>query len=298
MKSIEDILEHESISDEGRRLLLARLEELEKERTAQEFLIERLSKNDEISKRFLNDTIKQLEDKNFELSKYIESNMQLENFAHIASHDLKAPLVNIISFAQLLIENLSDLKGRVEYKFIENIESSAMHMHETIQALLRFSQASNAKLHLGPINISKLLEELLNDLDEHIKQQGALVKIEDLPVSIIGDKLLLKEVFHNLIINGIKFTKANTPAKIIIDGDEDSLFWYYRVRDNGIGIHKDFTEKIFLIFKRLHSAKKYDGTGIGLPLCKSIIENHGGKIWAESEPNIGSTFHFSIAKKY
>jgi light-regulated signal transduction histidine kinase (bacteriophytochrome) len=297
LKSIEDILEHESISDEGRRLLLARLEELEKERTAQEFLIERLSKNDEISKRFLNDTIKQLEDKNFELSKYIESNMQLENFAHIASHDLKAPLVNIISFAQLLIENLSDLKGRVEYKFIENIESSAMHMHETIQALLRFSQASNAKLHLDPINISKLLEELLNDLDEHIKQQGALVKIEDLPASITGDKLLLKEVFHNLIINGIKFTKANTPAKIIIDGDEDSLFWYYRVRDNGIGIHKDFTEKIFLIFKRLHSAKKYAGTGIGLPLCKSIIENHGGKIWAESEPDIGSTFHFSIAKK-
>ena len=297
MKSIEDILEHESISDEGRRLLLTRWEDMEKERTAQEFLIERLSKNDEISKRFLNDTIKQLENKNFELSKYIESNMQLENFAHIASHDLKAPLVNIISFAQLLVENLSNLKGTVEYRFIENIESSAMHMHETIQALLRFSQASNAKLHLGSINISKLLEELLNDIDEHIKQRGALVKIEDLPVSIIGDKLLLKEVFHNLIINGIKFTKANTPAQIIIDGDEDSSFWYYRVRDNGIGIHEDFTEKIFLIFKRLHSAKKYAGTGIGLPLCKSIIENHGGKIWAESEPDIGSTFHFSIAKK-
>ena len=297
MKSIEDILKNESISDEGRRLLLARWEELEKERAAQEFLIERLSKNDKISKRFLNDTIKQLESKNLELNKYIESNMQLENFAHISSHDLKAPLVNIISFAQLLSENLSSLKGKVEYKFIENIESSAMHMHETIQALLRFSQASNAKLHLGTTNISKLLEELLNDLDEHIKQQGALVKIKDLPVSITGDKLLLKEVFHNLIINGIKFTKANTQAKIIIDGDEDSSFWYYRVSDNGIGIHKDFTEEIFLIFKRLHSAKKYAGTGIGLPLCKSIIENHGGKIWAESEPDIGSTFHFSIAKK-
>lgn len=296
LEHINQLLDHESISQDAKEQVVSVLEKCLKDKELDAFLIDRLRKNDKITKRFLNVTINELEEKNLELNKYIESNMQLENFAHIASHDLKAPLINIIAFAQLLGDNLSHLKGTPEFEFIKNIELSAIHMQETIQGLFRFSRATNAKLKLKKFDVKKLLDELLIDLDEIIKQHQASITLEEMPKVIKGDRVLIKEVFHNLILNAIKFKEKQKDCTVSIKGTSNDNEWKFAIKDNGIGIDDEFNEKIFLIFKRLHSAQEYPGTGIGLALCKSIIENHGGKIWVESQPKKGSTFYFTIRR--
>lgn len=234
--------------------------------------------------------------KNRELKKYIESNMQLENFAHLASHDLKAPLNNILNFSRLLG---AETKGRLkeeEQKFLEFIISGAENMQKTIKALFAFSQTSNTKLMHSTFRPKWVLNNLLKDLQSTIDRENTILNVLDFPKTIFADETLFRQLLQNLILNAIKFSRKNVQPVIEIAGEEKLKYWQFYVKDNGIGIDDEFKEKIFLLFQRLHSQEKFEGTGTGLAICKKIIEFHRGKIWFEKNEFNGSTFYFTIGK--
>ncbi len=272
------------------------LKRQEKELVRKDFIIKRLEVDQKVFKRFLHETIVKLEHKNKELERYIESNLQLENFAHIASHDLKAPLNNILSFSTLLQSTAADKLNPAEVNFLQFIIKGAGNMQSTIRALLKFSQATNSKLQTTAFSPQELLQELLSDITNTISHTNTTISMVNLPSSIVGDPVLLKEVFQNLILNGIKFVAKDILPIIEIGGEEKNDTWQFSVQDNGIGIAPEFQEKVFAMLQRLNSKEVYEGTGMGLAICKKIIEQHGGTIWVESQPDKGSTFYFSIPK--
>lgn len=232
-----------------------------------------------------------------ELEKYIESNLQLENFAHIASHDLKTPLANVIRFSQLLKLKIDSKLTDREKELFRFIIEGSQHMNETINSLFQFSKATNKKLEYSKFSINDLLEELKSDIKVNIKESSAVINYEDESLMINADKILIKQLLLNLILNSLKFKKDNEAPEINIDIDNQNLNWLFKVSDNGIGIEEEYTDKIFLIFKRLHDSASFEGTGVGLAICKKIVEQHGGKIWVDSRINIGSEFYFTLPKK-
>lgn len=236
-----------------------------------------------------------LEDQNNELQKYINSNMQLENFAHIASHDLKAPLKNIVSFSDLLLLN-STPKTEHEQQCLNIIHASAKGMQNLINSLLSYAKVNSEKSTKIAINVSKLLNDILTTLSIDIKSVQATVELESYPRFIRGDYFKIKQLFQNLIQNSLKFYRKGVSPVIKIQGSENDSHWIFVVSDNGIGIEKDFLDKIFLIFNRLHSKDKYDGSGIGLAIVKKIVEQHNGSLEVNSQYGEGTTFRFSIRK--
>ncbi len=238
-----------------------------------------------------------LEDKNVELERYIESNMQLENFAYLASHDLKAPLDNVRNFSNLLNESALERLNTEEKIFLQFILQGVNNMQKTIKSLLSFSQVSNKKLELQKVCIFDTLNELKTDLSVTINENKAEIILPDTPkkLFISVDKILFRQLMQNLILNAMKFTpKGENPIIFINCTSNQQGGWLISVKDNGIGIADEFKEKIFLLFKRLHLKKDYDGLGIGLSICKKIVELHNGRIWVESEEGKGSTFYFTI----
>lgn len=237
-----------------------------------------------------------LEEKNTELQTYIESNLQLENFAHIASHDLKAPLNSIDNFADLLLKTAFDKLSEDERKFLSYIKKGSENMKSTIASLLKFSLATNQKAIFGYADMNQILDDLIKDLSSNIKAKDAKVIVHELPKKVFCDKNLTRQLFQNLILNGIKFSRENIDPIIEISCDEMHKYWRFVVKDNGIGISREYYEKIFVLFQRLHTQKKFEGTGIGLAICKKIIELHGGSIGVESEEEKGSSFIFTYKK--
>jgi signal transduction histidine kinase len=237
-----------------------------------------------------------LEVKNQELKSYIESNLQLENFAHIASHDLKAPLSNIVNFSQLLSKTAESKLADTEKKFLGFITKSVENMQLTIESLFNFSLASNTNLQLAEVSIKEILDEVIIDIRMPVKLAKAVIHLGAFPDTIICDKQLMKQLFQNLILNGVKFREQNTQPVVDISCIENKENYEFEVRDNGIGIPIDFREKIFMIFQRLHTQNQYSGSGIGLALCKKIIDLHQGKIWIEGAEGAGSIFKFTIKK--
>ena len=295
---------HEELTSKEAILSLSRVADLEQKLQQKEkelrrcnFKLQRLQMETEINHRFLQTSVQELEEKNLLLQKYFESNLQLENFAHIASHDLKAPLNNILSFSGLLQKNSDGKLSPSEEKFIAFIIEAAKNMRKTIHSLLQFSLVTNAKLEITSFNPSELLLELKRDLASTLSQKKATLQIAELPNSITGDVTLLREVFQNLILNGIKFIGKNTTPIIEISCEENKTHWIFSVKDNGIGIADEFKKKIFIMLQRLNTKKEYEGTGMGLSICKKIVEQHGGEIWVDSEVGTGSIFYFSVIKK-
>lgn len=239
-----------------------------------------------------------LEEKNSELQTYIESNLQLENFAHIASHDLKAPLNSIDNFADLLLKTAFDKLSESERKFLTYIKQGSENMKSTIASLLNFSLATNQKAIFNFYDLNELISELIVDLEVDIAAKDSKIIIHDLPKRLYCDKQLIKQLFQNLILNGIKFSKENIDPIIEISCDEMYKYWRFTVKDNGIGISREYFEKIFVLFQRLHTQKKFEGTGIGLATCKKIVELHGGTIGVESEEDKGSSFIFTFKKEF
>lgn len=239
-----------------------------------------------------------LEEKNSELQTYIESNLQLENFAHIASHDLKAPLNSIDNFADLLLKTAFDKLSESERKFLTYIKQGSENMKSTIASLLNFSLATNQKAIFNYYDLNELISELIVDLEVDIAAKDSKIIIHDLPKRLYCDKQLIKQLFQNLILNGIKFSKENIDPIIEISCDEMYKYWRFTVKDNGIGISREYFEKIFVLFQRLHTQKKFEGTGIGLATCKKIVELHGGTIGVESEEDKGSSFIFTFKKEF
>lgn len=242
---------------------------------------------------------KQMEDsasKNDELKKYIESNLQLENFAYIASHDLKAPIRSVISFAQLLKNNVYKDLDEKNRRFLDIMITASTNMQVLIDDLLSYSRINTQKIEFENVDLKKMLGHLLIEIGENIKEKEGEVKIGELPQSMVADASRIRQVFQNLITNAMKFHKADEKPMVEISCKENATHYEFSVRDYGIGIEEHYLSEIFLMFKKLHSENKYKGTGIGLSICKKIVEQHEGDIHAVSALGEGTTFHFTISK--
>lgn len=237
-----------------------------------------------------------LNHKNDELQKYIESNMQLENFAYVTSHDLRGPLRTIMGFAQLLDKKHSEVLDQQAQMYLSHIIKSSQSMSKMVEDLLNFSKVATEEYEMESIDLQELLNDIKLSLDNSIQTVNAQVIFRNIPLTIQANHTKMKQLFQNLIANAIKFGKPGISPEVIIDCESKEAFWKFSVQDNGIGISKANQHQIFSIFKRFHTEKEHDGTGIGLSLCKKIAEQHGGEIYLESELRKGTTFYFTIAK--
>lgn len=237
-----------------------------------------------------------LNEKNKELEKYIVANLQLENFAYFASHDLQTPLRSMISFTQLLKRSLKGKISKGEQEYMDFIIGSSKNMRNLVNDLLSYSRVNTTSINLEKVNVEDMLSQLCLELTAIVEEKNAQIKLQSLQREITADATKLRQVFQNLITNAVKFSNQEQSPEININCQEKEDHWLFSVSDNGIGIHPDFQERIFLLFKRLHSNSEYEGTGIGLAMVKKIVEQHDGKIWLESAIGEGSTFYFTIKK--
>ena len=247
-------------------------------------------KNAEITLKELNKTL-------LEQAQKLElSNKELEQFAYIASHDLQEPLKMITSFLQLLerkYDSQLDDRGREYIKFAVD---GSQRLKQTITELLDYSRVGKSENKDELININDLIIELHEVLSEDIAEKKAKIEIGTLP-NIVAKRTPLRQIFQNLIGNALKYARTDTPPTIKIIAEEGVDSWQFVVQDNGMGIPEEHHEKVFIIFKRLHTKKDIPGTGLGLAITKKAIESMGGKIWLESEVGKGSSFFFTIAKQ-
>jgi light-regulated signal transduction histidine kinase (bacteriophytochrome) len=221
-----------------------------------------------------------------------EANTQLEEFAYIASHDLQEPLRMVTSYLQLLGNRYHDELDDDAEEFIGYAVDGATRMKQLINDLLAYSRVATRGRPLEPTDCEQLLEQVLSNLEVTIKENEALITHDPLP-TVMADHTQLTAVFQNLIGNAIKFHAARQPQVHVSARQKDNE-WFFSVTDNGIGISPEYTERIFVVFSRLHTREEYSGTGIGLAICKKVVERHGGRIWVESQPDHGSTFHFTL----
>jgi PAS domain S-box-containing protein len=222
------------------------------------------------------------------------SNSELECYAHVASHDLQEPLRTIISYVQLLAGRYRGRFDEDADEFISYILDGANRMRQLIQDLLAYSRVQTSGALRQRVSLEEVLRDVTRDLEAALEPSGAVVTHDDLP-DIMGDEVLLHQLLQNLLSNAVKF-HSSEPPRIHLQARPAEGFWRISVRDNGIGISPRFFDRIFVIFQRLHVRAQYGGTGIGLAICKKIVEAHGGRIWVESTPGEGSTFHFTLAK--
>jgi PAS domain S-box-containing protein len=223
------------------------------------------------------------------------SNYELQQFAYITSHDLQEPLRTIASFTQLLERRYRGQLDSDADEFIEFIVDAAVRMKEMIQGLLEYSRVGTQKVEFKEVNMNVELGQALSNLHALITKNRAEITHDPLP-DVMADSDQMVRVFQNLISNAIKFRKPGEPTKIHISCqiDKGNNEYMFSVADNGIGIEKEYKDKIFEVFKRLHAMGKYEGTGIGLSVVKRIIEQYDGRIWVESELGRGSTFYFTL----
>jgi PAS domain S-box-containing protein len=220
------------------------------------------------------------------------SNEELERFAYVASHDLQEPLRTVASFVQLLERRYAEKLDADARDFIGFAVDGAKRMQQLIDDLLAFSRVGRLGGALVPIAAGLSVDISIENLGAAIAESNALIERTELPV-VLGDATQLRLLFTNLIGNAIKF-RGPARAVVRISAARDGSFWRFSVSDNGIGIDPQYFERIFVIFQRLHLREEFAGTGIGLAICKKIVERHGGRIWVESEPGKGSTFSFTL----
>lgn len=220
------------------------------------------------------------------------SNRDLESFAYVASHDLQEPLRTIAGFLQLLEQKSGNqLEGKAK-QYIQFAVDGSKRMHQMITDLLFYSKVGMQAFEFRPVNLREPVEQSIASLRKSIEDSGAAIAIGDLP-SVRADATQMLQVFQNLLSNAIKF-RSERLLEIKVGSRREFGFWKIWVKDNGIGLENEQRDRIFEVFQRLHSRQKYSGSGIGLSICKKIIERHGGNIWVESEPDSGSTFYFTL----
>jgi PAS domain S-box-containing protein len=223
------------------------------------------------------------------------SNKDLEQFAYVASHDLQEPLRAVAGFVELLKRNLQGSLDAKTTQYMHFTVDGAMRMQSLISGLLEYSRIGTRAKGPQQTDSGVALKQAIASLQTSIKESGAEITSDGLPV-VYFDNVQLSQLFQNLIGNAIKFRAEQAP-RIYVSAVRLDDRWRFAVADNGIGIDPQYAERIFLIFQRLHNREKYPGTGIGLSICKKIVERHDGKIWVESKPGHGSTFYFTIADK-
>lgn len=221
------------------------------------------------------------------------SNKELANFAGIVAHDLKSPLATILGFGEVLQEELSDRLKSEESESLSAIRRSATHMTELINRLLEYASVGSEERPFVKVDLQKIVQNVVDSLKSSIDDAHGRIHFMNLPV-VDGDEAFLSQVFQNFISNTLKFRKPNTSPEIQITAKSQGPNWLFTVRDNGIGFDPKEKENIFSLFKRLDRKKSAAGQGIGLATVRKVIEFHGGTIWAESQPNAGSTFYFTL----
>ena len=223
------------------------------------------------------------------------SNSELERFAYIASHDLKSPLRNIISFLNLIERKLKSHNDTDLKEYLNYASSNARQMHLLIQDVLEFSKVDHQDTKIDQVNMNETMVMVMQNLKNEMEAKNAVVYAYRLP-ELEANSVQIIQLLQNLISNGIKYNQSNHP-KVIVSHRTNQKKHVFSVRDNGIGISPEYHEKVFQMFKRLHTKEDYPGTGIGLALCHKIVSNLGGKIWLESGQGKGTTFHFSIPRE-
>ena len=223
------------------------------------------------------------------------SNAELEQFAYVASHDLQEPLRMVSSYTQLLGRRYGDKFDGDAKEFMHYIVDGAARMKQLIEDLLAYSRVGTKGKEFKPISMEAPLKRAITNLRAAIEESGAAVTWDPLP-NVDGDEVQLAQVFQNLMGNALKFRGQAVP-RIHVSATEQNAEWQLTIADNGIGIEPQYFERIFMLFQRLHTMGEYPGTGIGLAICKKVVERHGGRIWVASTPGEGSQFHFTLPKK-
>ncbi len=225
----------------------------------------------------------------------MRSNLELEQFASVVSHDLQQPLQVIVGFARMLEKKSQNWQSEDTKKFLGHILVSGTHMQELIRDLLAYSRVNTSDPAYEPVDCNEVLSQVLNNLQMAIARSNAVVDYPSLP-TVMANESQLEQVFQNLISNALKFQRPNTTPRVEISVTQEDE-WQFSFKDNGIGIKPEKFPSIFQMFKRLHKRQEYPGTGIGLAICQKVIDAHGGRIWVESEPGIGTVFHFTLPVK-
>ncbi|MFZ5882010.1 MAG: PAS domain S-box protein [Chloroflexota bacterium] len=223
------------------------------------------------------------------------SNAELEQFAYVASHDLQEPLRAVAGMVQLLQQRYHDQLDQRANEYIHLAVDGATRMQTLINDLLAYSRVERRGSPMKPTDAAAALHTALRNLEAAILESGAVITHGGLP-TLEADATQLAQVFQNLVGNAIKF-RGEAPPQIHVEARDLGEAWQFSIRDNGIGIEPQYFERVFLVFQRLHTRRVYPGTGIGLSICKKIIERHGGRIWIESTPGQGATFHFTIPNR-
>jgi light-regulated signal transduction histidine kinase (bacteriophytochrome) len=225
------------------------------------------------------------------------SNAELEQFAYVASHDLQEPLRKVASFCQLLEKRYGDKLDERGTEYIGFAVDGAKRMQVLINDLLTFSRVGRLNATETNVDLGATLDDALGNLATAIDESGAQVDRPQLP-AVTGDPTLLTMLWQNLIGNAVKFRREGVPPKIVVEceegTDDRAGSWLFTLSDNGIGIPEEFVDKVFVIFQRLHGRDVYTGTGIGLALCKKIVEHHGGSIWIDTTYTEGTRFRFTL----
>jgi PAS domain S-box-containing protein len=221
-----------------------------------------------------------------------QTNRELEQFAYVASHDLQEPLRTITNFSEILVADYAEKLDTTAANYLKRVVQAGQRMKILIQALLEFSRLGRGEDTVDHVSLDSVLNDALANLDAAIQESHADVTSDRLPVLPVSRTYMLV-LFQNLIANAIKF-RSQQPPRIHISTVRNNDMWVFAVRDNGLGIDPKYHDKVFVIFQRLHTRDQYPGAGIGLSLCKKIVELHGGQIWVESELGKGAAFKFTL----
>ncbi|MFC4544567.1 ATP-binding protein [Halosolutus amylolyticus] len=221
-----------------------------------------------------------------------ESNERLEGFAYAASHDLQEPLRMVSSYVRLIERRYGDDLDDDGEEFIEYAIDGTERMREMIDGLLEYSRVDTRGEPLEPVDLDAVLADVRQDLELRIEETDATIETDELP-RVQGDETQLRQLFQNLLSNAIEYS-GEGPPRIDVSAEREATEWVVSVRDRGIGIDPADQDRVFEVFQRLHTQEEHSGTGIGLAICKRIVERHGGEIWIDSEPGAGTTFAFTL----
>ena len=226
----------------------------------------------------------------------MKSTVREKQFAYVASHDLREPLRIIVCFTELLAKEYGDKIDETGHQYMEINRQAARKMELMVANLLEYGRLGQGVDRLVETDCNGALKQAIEALRESIKTSKADIEHVQLP-TVMADPIHLSRLFQNLIGNALKYQRPGKPPVIRVAVEEKNGQWLFSVADNGIGIEKEYLDSIFAPFKRLHTDDQYAGTGIGLAICKRIVEEFGGSIWAESTPEHGSTFFFTLPKR-